>query len=183
MSVNFISADGFAGKVADGAQLSIVDVRTEAEFAACHVEGAKLVPLQTLDPKQIVAQSGAAAIHILCKGGARAKTAAERIVNETGQSVWVVSGGTDACVNIGMPHKLGKETISLERQVRIAAGSLVLAGVLGGTLMHPYFCGLSGFVGAGLVFAGVTDTCAMGMILARMPWNKVGEATLKELSA
>ena len=82
-----------------------------------------------------------------------------------------------------MPHKLGKETMSLERQVRIAAGSLVLVGVLGGTLMHPYFYGLSGFVGAGLVFAGVTDTCAMGMMLARMPWNKVGEATLKELSA
>ena len=68
MSINFISADGFAAKVADGAQLSIIDVRTEAEFAACHVEGAKLFPLQTLDPKQIVAQSGAALSTSFAKG-------------------------------------------------------------------------------------------------------------------
>ena len=182
MSVNYISADGFAAKVASGDQLCIVDVRTEAEFAACHVEGAKLFPLQSLDPKQIIAHAGDATIHVLCKGGARAKTAAEHIAKETGQSVWVVSGGTDACVNIGLPHKLGKQAMSLERQVRIAAGSMVFAGVLGGSLMHPYFYGLSGFVGAGLMFAGVTDTCAMGMMLARMPWNQVGEETLKELS-
>jgi hypothetical protein len=62
--------------------------------------------------------------------------------------------------------------MSLERQVRIAAGSLVLIGIALGWFVHPYFIGLSAFVGAGLVFAGVTDTCGMGMILARMPWNK-----------
>jgi hypothetical protein len=61
--------------------------------------------------------------------------------------------------------------MSLERQVRITAGSLVLVGVVLGWLVHPYFIGLSAFIGAGLVFAGVTDTCGMGMLLARMPWN------------
>ena len=65
----------------------------------------------------------------------------------------------------------GKAAVSLERQVRIAAGSLVLAGVTLGLLVHPAIFGLAGFVGAGLVFSGVTDTCGMGLVLARMPWN------------
>ena len=62
--------------------------------------------------------------------------------------------------------------MSLERQVRIAAGFLVLSGVILGFLVHPYAFGLAGFVGAGLMFAGITDTCGMGMILAKMPWNQ-----------
>ena len=66
----------------------------------------------------------------------------------------------------------GKKAISLERQVRIAAGSLVLTGVILGLFVHPAFFGLSAFVGGGLVFAGITDTCGMGMLLARMPWNQ-----------
>ena len=75
----------------------------------------------------------------------------------------------------GLPVVRGKKAISLERQVRIAAGLLVLLGAVLGWLVHPAFVGLSAFVGAGLVFAGVTDTCGMGMLLARMPWNQVNE--------
>ncbi len=63
--------------------------------------------------------------------------------------------------------------MSLERQVRIAAGALTFTGVVLGWLVHPYFFGLSGFVGAGLMFAGITDSCAMGMLIAKMPWNQV----------
>jgi len=63
--------------------------------------------------------------------------------------------------------------MSLERQVRIAAGTMVFAGAILGYFVHPYWIGLSAFVGAGLVFAGITDTCAMGMMIARMPWNQV----------
>ncbi len=72
-----------------------------------------------------------------------------------------------------LPIMRGKKAISLERQVRIAAGSLVLLGVALAYFVHPYLIGLSAFVGAGLVFAGVTDTCGMGMMLAKMPWNNV----------
>jgi hypothetical protein len=70
----------------------------------------------------------------------------------------------------------GKKTVSLERQVRIAAGLLVVLGVVLGWLVHPAFVGLSAFVGAGLTFAGITDTCAMGMLIAKMPWNRAGDA-------
>ena len=86
-----------------------------------------------------------------------------------------MEGGTLACVEAGLPVVRGRKAISLERQVRIAAGLLVLLGALLGWLVHPAFVGLSAFVGAGLVFAGVTDTCGMGLLLARMPWNRVKE--------
>jgi hypothetical protein len=79
-------------------------------------------------------------------------------------------------VECGLPVVRGKKAISLERQVRIAAGLLVLLGALLGWLVHPALVGLSAFVGAGLVFAGVTDTCGMGLLLARMPWNQVNDA-------
>jgi hypothetical protein len=82
-----------------------------------------------------------------------------------------------ACQTVGLPLAQGKKAISLERQVRIAAGSLVLLGLVLGWLVHPYFLGLSAFVGAGLFFAGVTDTCGMGMLLARMPWNQCDAGT------
>jgi hypothetical protein len=74
-----------------------------------------------------------------------------------------------------LPVVRGKKTVSLERQVRIAAGSLVLFGCVLGFFVHPLGYALSAFIGAGLVFAGVTDTCAMGMVLARMPWNQCND--------
>jgi hypothetical protein len=72
-----------------------------------------------------------------------------------------------------------EKAMSLERQVRIAAGSLVLTGAVLSQVVHPWLIGLSGFVGAGLIFAGITDTCGMGMLLARMPWNKVSSCETK----
>ena len=84
-----------------------------------------------------------------------------------------VEGGTLALAEQGLPVVRGKKTISLERQVRIAAGSLVFIGSILGGLVNPLWFLLSGFVGAGLVFAGITDTCGMAMLLAKMPWNQV----------
>ena len=89
----------------------------------------------------------------------------------------------EACAQAGLPLVRGKQVISLERQVRIAAGSLVLTGVILGWFVHPIFFGLSAFVGAGLVFAGVTDTCGMGLLLARMPWNRVSPPANENCSA
>jgi hypothetical protein len=84
-----------------------------------------------------------------------------------------VEGGTEACVALGLPVVRGRQAISLERQVRITAGSLVLIGAILAWLVHPAFIALSGLIGAGLVFSGVTDTCGMGLLLARMPWNQL----------
>ncbi len=183
MSINFISADGFADKLAQAEAPFVIDVRTEAEFAECHVAGAKLYPLQDFNIQGVLEDAGESdQIFVLCKAGGRAKQAAEKLAKVARQSVFVVSGGTDACVNIDVPHVVGKASMSLERQVRIAAGTLVVLGVVTGAMLHPGFFGVAAFVGAGLVFAGVTDTCAMGMILARMPWNKSRGGELQEAS-
>ena len=89
-----------------------------------------------------------------------------------------VQGGTEAWERAGLPVVRGTATVmSLKRQVRIGAGSLVLLGTALGFLVHPAFFGLSAFVGAGLVFAGVTDWCGMGLLLAKFPWNRAGSTT------
>jgi len=85
----------------------------------------------------------------------------------------VVTGGTAACATAGLPlDKISNGVISIERQVRIAAGTLVFGGVLLGANVHQGFYGLSGFIGFGLIFAGVTDWCGMGLLIARAPWNR-----------
>ena len=98
--------------------------------------------------------------------------AAKKFIDAGITNVVSVEGGTLAWEAAGLPVARGKKTISLERQVRIAAGFLVLTGAVLGYLVNPNFIGISAFVGAGLMFAGITDTCGMGMMLAKMPWNQ-----------
>ncbi|GHF20656.1 sulfurtransferase [Kordiimonas sediminis] len=154
----------------------VIDVRTAGEYKGVHVDGAHLFPLQDLKPESVEKARIAAGkedgpVYVLCKGGQRAEMAAKQLCDDVKCDVIVVEGGTDACVTAGMPVNRGQGVMSLERQVRIAAGFLVLTGVLLGTFVAPGFYGLSGFVGAGLMFAGITNTCAMGMLIAKMPWN------------
>ena len=158
-----------------GRPVDLIDVRTPAEFAEIHAEGARLVPLDRLDPRAVMASRAAPAdepIYLICRSGARAAKGCEAFAAAGITSAVSVEGGTAAWEKAGLPVVRGDvKVISLERQVRIAAGALVLLGVTLGWLVHPIFSGLSAFVGAGLVFAGVTDWCGMGMVLARMPWN------------
>jgi len=176
MNLKKMSAGDFKDLHTKGQTHCVIDVRTAAEYGACHVDGAKLFPLQDLSVAKVLLEAekgeGNGPIYVLCKAGGRAMKAAEKIAPETLRDVIVVDGGTDACVACDMPVNTGKEAMSLERQVRIAAGSLVVIGAALGTWVNPGFYGLSAFVGAGLVFAGITDTCAMGMLIARMPWNQ-----------
>jgi rhodanese-related sulfurtransferase len=175
MSVPTISPADLALRRRSGQPCELIDVRTPVEFREVHVDFARNVPLDQLDPASVMrsCQAGAAdPLYLICKLGGRSQQAGERFRQQGFDNVVSVEGGTQACEQAGMSVVRGKKAISLERQVRIAAGSLVLTGVLLGWLVHPAFFGLSGFVGAGLLFAGVTDTCGMGMLLARMPWNQ-----------
>jgi len=116
--------------------------------------------------------NGQEPIYFICKSGSRAAKACEKMQAAGVGNALSIDGGTEAWERAGLPVVRGKAAMSLERQVRIAAGSLVLIGLALGWFVHPYLYGLSAFVGAGLVFAGVTDWCGMGMLLARMPWNR-----------
>lgn len=165
-----------------GEPLELIDVRTPAEFREVHVAAARNVPLDRLDPlalRQEVGPGTGKPLYVICQRGGRGKQACEKLAAAGWTDVVNVEGGTLACEAAGVPLVRGKKTISLERQVRIAAGALVLTGAVLALTVHPYFAGLSAFVGAGLIFAGVTDTCGMAMCLARMPWNLVKEERAK----
>jgi len=161
-----------------GTALEIIDVRTPAEYAQVHVDGARSVPLDALDPKALLASRNGAGdepVYVICQSGGRAARACDAFHAAEFANVFSVEGGTSAWERARLPVVRGaRRLISLERQVRIGAGSLVLIGVTLGWLLHPAFFALAAFVGAGLVFAGVTDWCGMGLLLARMPWNRAG---------
>jgi rhodanese-related sulfurtransferase len=160
-------------------RIDLLDVRTPVEFRELHATAARNVPLDRLDPVAVMqARNGSKdePLYLICRSGSRGRQACEKFLAAGFPNVVNVEGGTLAWAESGLPVVRGKKAISLERQVRIAAGSLVLLCVLLGWLVHPAFLALAAFVGAGLVFAGITDTCGMGLLLARMPWNQVKDA-------
>lgn len=159
----------------EGHRPNLIDVRTPAEYDGVHAQNAQSMPLESLDPQAVIAArngSGNEPLYIICHSGSRARQACAKFVSSGFADVVCVEGGTAAWDRVGLPVVRGRRSMSLERQVRVAAGALVLVGAVLSVAVHPYYLGLSAFVGAGLVFAGVTDTCGMGMLLAKMPWNR-----------
>jgi len=178
MSVPTISPQALAERCRGDRKIDLIDVRTPVEYREVHVAAARNVPLDRLDPAAVMRSrtgSEGEPLYVLCRSGSRGRQACEKFLAAGFTNVVNVEGGTLACVESGLPVVRGKKAISLERQVRIAAGSFVLIGTALGAFVHPAFLGLPAFVGAGLVFAGVTDTCGMGLLLARMPWNQVND--------
>lgn len=159
----------------------LIDVRTPAEFREVHSVFAENRPLDALHPEELVSDSEEP-LYVMCRSGNRSTKACEALLKAGHKNVVNVDGGTAAWEAAGLPVERGKKTISLERQVRIAAGFLVLIGAVLGFFVHPYWIALSAFVGAGLMFAGITDTCGMAMVLARMPWNQVSGTKSNESS-
>ncbi len=151
---------------------TVVDVRSDSEFAAEHIAGALHIPLEKVE-SCVPMLERVAKVALLCKGGTRACLAQERLAAHGVETV-VIDGGIEGWRRTG----LGTVTVtrtrwSLERQVRLGAGLLVLGGTLAALAWGRGWLGLTGFVGAGLTFAGLTDICLMGRLLARAPWNRV----------
>lgn len=158
-----------------GKVVVLIDVRTPVEFREVHVDFARNVPLDRLDPATLHSERSSSTdepLYVICRSGARGQQACEKLA-AAGLNVVNVAGGVSAWDAAGLPVVRGQKSISLERQVRIAAGFLTLLGTVLALTVHPYFALLSAFVGAGLMFSGITDTCGMAMVLARMPWNQV----------
>lgn len=160
------------------ADMCILDVRTTAEVKAAGLPNCLHIPLHELTPERLqqeIARSGknGDCVYLLCQGGKRAEMAADQLRGKVNAELVIIEGGMNAVKQSNIPLAAqGKKVIPLERQVRIAAGLLVLTGAILGTWFNPGFYALSAFVGAGLVFAGVTDICPMGMLIAKAPWNK-----------
>ncbi len=170
----------------------ILDVRTKMEHAETHIGfGHTHVPLDELKPTDLMMRHGLdkdSDVYILCRSGKRATQAAEKFAAEGYRNVKVIEGGIIACEDCGHDIKghgaavsaggaKAKVPISLERQVRIAAGLFATVGAALGLFVSPVFAAIPLFVGCGLIFAGVTDRCGMALVLTKAPWNKMSEGT------
>lgn len=185
MNINTITPGQLNELKAAGREIDLIDVRTPVEFREIHVEFARSLPLDRLDAAGLRGERNGSGqpLYVICRSGGRGKQACERLLAAGMTDVVNVEGGTLAWEQAGLPVVRGKKAVSLERQVRMVAGSLVLAGSALGAFVHPYFTGLAAFVGAGLVFSGVTDTCGMAMLLARMPWNQTRDKAASNATA
>ncbi|MGD9562185.1 MAG: rhodanese-like domain-containing protein [Pyrinomonadaceae bacterium] len=155
-----------------GGECQVIDVREFSEFNSERIAEAQLMPLSNFE-KHADDIDHAKPVYLMCRSGNRAKQAAEKLAKKGFTDIHIVEGGMAAWSGANLPVvKGGSKVWSLERQVRFAAGLIILTGVVLGYLVSPYLFLLSGFVGAGLTFSGITDTCGMAMVLARMPWNK-----------
>ncbi|PSN12792.1 hypothetical protein C7271_23165 [filamentous cyanobacterium CCP5] len=156
----------------DNGSITLIDVREPGEFAGEHIPGAILVPLSKFDRRQIP-QTGDTQLVLYCRTGNRSEIAAQKLLDAGYDSVAHLANGMGAWQQAGYPTMVNPNApISLMRQVQIVAGSLVVTGTVLGALVSPWWLLLSGFVGSGLVFAGATDTCMLGMLLAKLPYNQ-----------
>lgn len=155
-----------------GGECQVIDVREFSEFNAERIADAKLMPLSNFE-KHADEIDHSKPVYIMCRSGNRASRAAEKLAAKGFTDIHVVEGGMQAWSAANLPIVKGESKVwSLEHQVRFTAGLFVLTGVVLGFLVTPYLYILSAFVGGGLMFSALTDTCGMGMVLARMPWNK-----------
>ena len=151
--------------------IPLIDVRTPAEYGSVHAKGAVNHPMESLDLAKISCSKDEE-IHVICQSGGRSMKVCQKLEAAGFTNPVNVDGGTSAWQSAGLPVVTGKNVMSLERQVRIAAGSLVVIGVAFGQFVHPAGFGLSALIGAGLVFSAVTNICSMGKLIAKMPWNR-----------
>jgi rhodanese-related sulfurtransferase len=170
MSIQRITPEQAQSLLGSGAAL--IDVRDRDEYAREHIPQARNIPLANLDQSPLSTR-GASAVIFHCKSGARTAANATRLAAATGCDAYFLEGGLDAWKGAGLPVQLDrKQPLELMRQVQIAAGLLVLTGVVLGASVSSAYYVLAGFVGAGLTFSGVTGTCAMARLLRLMPWNR-----------
>jgi rhodanese-related sulfurtransferase len=177
-----ISPKDAADLVRKGAVL--IDIRDEDEYARERIPGARHHALSRIDAETLL-QPGDEILVFHCRSGARTGCNVSRLAGAAEScEAYILDGGLDAWKKAGLPIRLDRQQpIELMRQVQIAAGSLVLLGILLGAVLNPAFYAVSAFVGAGLVFAGVSGFCGMAHLLAAMPWNRSPAALTRERSA
>lgn len=156
--------------------VTVLDVRTPGEFASVHIPGSFNLPLDRLP--EYVDELGNAVnspVVLVCRSGQRAREAERGLQAVDLPGLHVLEGGLASWESAGLPVVRGAGRWTMERQVRGVAGGLVLAGLLGGLVAPPLRL-VSAFVGGGLLFSAVTDSCMMARLLARLPYNREAAA-------
>lgn len=151
----------------------LIDIRESSEYVESFIPGARLVPLSIAEMYPLKDEDAPEKpLIFFCRSGNRTEKASDLLQRIAGDTeAWRLDGGLAAWQKEGLPVRHGSAPFPLFRQIQIGAGALVLLGIAGSYVWHPMFW-LSAFVGAGLVFAGVTGFCGLGLLLARMPWNR-----------
>jgi len=150
----------------------LVDIRGADEHARERIARARHVPMERLKSGAL-STDGASAVIFHCRSGNRTQVNAPTLGASTTCEAYVLEGGLDAWKKAGLPVVTdASQPLELQRQVQIVAGSLIVLGAVLGATVSPWFHALSGFVGAGLVFAGASGFCGMARLLMLMPWNR-----------
>jgi rhodanese-related sulfurtransferase len=160
--------------LAEGGPIQLLDVRTPGEFAVAHVPGARLIPLDDLDPAAFRQQRGVGEtpVYVLCQSGGRARKAIEKLERAGVHGCVLVEGGTQGWMDAGLPVNRGRSsTLPLMRQVQITVGFISAAGAVLALAVRPLFAIVPLVMGCGLLLAGITGTCGLALLLAKMPWN------------
>lgn len=159
----------------------LIDVRTALEFDSEHIKGSKNLPLSELGQKD-PGLNQQEPVFVICRTGNRAGRAAAQL-NASGFDCEVLQGGILEWKKSGLPVVEGKKRLSLERQVQLTIGLMILSGVTLGFTVNQLFFLLPGFIGCGLTFAGLTGNCGLAMVLAKAPWNRIDSGSGKEQEA
>jgi rhodanese-related sulfurtransferase len=163
--------------LAGGAPVELLDVRTPGEFAAAHVPGARLMPLDELDATTFLQQREESdkPIYVLCQSGGRARRAIEKFQRAGFNGCVLVEGGTQAWMDSGLAVNRGESrALPLMRQVQITVGFVSAIGAALALSVDLKFALIPLVMGCGLLFAGLTGYCGLALVLAKMPWNKTG---------
>ncbi len=156
----------------------LIDVRTGGEFETGHIPGSFNVPLDALNEHCARLGRVDREVVLICQSGGRASQAEQRLADAGLSTVHVLDGGMNAWQAAGGDVKSVSDRWAMERQVRLVAGSLALAGVLASTRI-PKAKWLAGFIGSGLTFSAVTNTCGMAMVLAKLPYNRAAHTDVE----
>ena len=161
-----------------GQGAAVLDVRSVAEYRAGHIPGAQLMPIDSLSADALArafkrpSLGREETLYITCHTGPRALQAAERLQQAGYANLTLVEGGTQRWEQLGLPVERCGRALSLERQVQIAIGSLLMLKVVLGFSVHELFFALTAMIGIGLIVAGTTRWCGMARLISRMPWNR-----------
>jgi rhodanese-related sulfurtransferase len=180
-SVTALDPDTLKGWFQEHQDLVVIDVRSAAEFESMHIRGSYNVPLPLLsEHTDELAERLGSRVVLVCQSGARAEQARQRLGGAGIGTAYVLTGGVPGFAAAGGNVVRGKARWDLERQVRLAAGSLVVLGLAGGKFVSPKIRLLAGAIGTGLTFSAATNTCAMGQAISAMPWNKAAKEPTRE---
>ena len=175
VEVRAVSAFQLAGRMGGNGPTTIIDVRTPGEYEAEHLPGSHLLPLDEVDAAALgrLGLGKRGEFYILCQTGGRALRAAEKLGAAGVEGCFVVEGGLEACRAAGLGIVKGESRVlPLMRQVQIVIGLVSATGSALAIWRHPMFALIPLFMGLGLLFAGLSGTCGLALLMAKMPWNK-----------